>query len=1115
MLGTFVSRLPASEVRAALVAGVVLAGSLGLVGIVGAPPASAMGPHFDQALRAHVGTGGIGPSGGPGSTPSPRERGALPVGVPPRPLGAGPGGGDLASLVDSIRSSGVPLRFAFLPNLDGRMYGMVGDAQVNPTYTTAPAPMGIAYLGLVNQSGTILPTTLTTPRLEGSFAPTAFSGISTDSGAPDAYGVQLNAVLNTVSLFGNSSYQFWTQNVVEYSTFSHQLLFLDNVWNFSGPGGTLSPNAILAHGPNGTQVGTTFYYALGPVVTIDYPFTLALFLNTAVGPGGNMVYFNYTLANATRTLSGSYDFVEFNSTIAGGSTGGLPPALYRADGTRYNPVGLPDDFEITVGGPGGGSNFDALNASAALGLSYWSTATGAFAVVPSAYDAGAETGETSAGLASTWTVHGDSSLGGTQGPAAHLGQGPSLLSGEWNVSPTTSGQALLQYRLAPWNGFTFIGPGPSAPLGAYAWAPAAPSYDLPPGPYSVWSLASEFAPAHSSIRLPLSGTSLTVRLVPAPANGVYTPLWAFDPAGLSNVSARCASGACTLDNNEVGTLGQTGPTGSGTYFPWFGEVNDFFFPVFPGIFLWNLQNVVVASPPTFEVTTPPWLVNSTSRFGTPASNDLGLFFYDDRNVTLTGAAAIGGWWFDPAYFGPAAPQYSVVFWNTSASSVAGNTFTSGGGGLYLYGGENNSVRNNTFLEYLPLAANEGSISGAVHGTSGLFDADFGDARTGGSGCSCGDLVYNNLFGDYHTAYEPSVDPYTGLAPRLPFDSLWNVAPQTGPNLLGGPELGGNYWWDYGMSTNPYWVLPYNSSGAIQQGGDAHPLLVTPLVTVTFQELHLPAGTSWHVGVYTSTGSASNSSTGPTLTERWPAGEYFFVAGSVSGSYGLPSLGILQVGRTNLTDVLAFYPIFSITFTTVNFPSGSFWALTLSNPLWGGWIELGNVAQFPAELLASGPYNFTISPPAGFAASPQNGQVNLTANTTVEVTFSKVGTAGELLVTFQPAGSTQVWVDNQSVAAGTEGSFNLSLAAGIHSIEATSPGYYPYFNNVSILGGGTTRLSIVLLSVTNGTTSSLPWIVVGVLAAVVVGLALLAGFLYSQRRVPPPRPAWQYAVAPKR
>jgi thermopsin len=1036
--------------------------------------------------------------------------------APPSPTGslANP----TSNLASSIASAGVPLRYAFLPNLDGRVSGAGRDEPVQPTYATAPAPIGVADLGLANISGVISPTLLTTPRVAGTFAPTAFSGFSVDSGAPDAYGVQVNAVLTNVTLFGNSSYQFWTQNVMEYSTFSHQLSFVDNVWNFSGSSGAFSSNAILAHGPNGTQVGTTFYYALGPVVTMGYPFTLSLFLSSVAGADGDEVFFNYTLSNSSESLSGTYDYVEFNAS-GGGAAGAIPPAVYLASGFSYDPLGLPDDFEIDVVGPGGGSNFDVLNASAALNLYYWSGTSQSFVVVPSAYDAGAETGETSAGLASTWSPNGDSALRGTPGPAAHVGQGPSLLMGEWGVSPSTTGLAVVNVDLAPENGFIFIGAGNSPAQSAFGWAPPAASYDLPPGPYSYWLLASEFAPRGGSATWAAGANFLNVTLPADASAGVYTPLWAFDSAGLANISSGCAGGTCTLDNNELGPIGATGAVGRGMFFPWFGEFNDFMFPVFPGIFVWDLSNVLVASPPSFSVTTPSWLVGESTRFGTPSTNDLALFFYDDRNITLANAAAIGGWWFDPAYAGPSAPQYSAVFWNTSASSVVDNTFVTGGGALYLYGGENNSVWNNTFLEYTPLAPNPGSISGAVHGSNGIFDADFGDARAAGPGCTCGDLVYNNLIGDYHPAYSPTIDPYTGLAPRLPFDSLWNVTPRAGPNIVGGPELGGNYWWNYGSSLDPYWVLPYNASGNIATGGDAHPLVPTPLLTVTFDEVGLPSGTTWHVGIYTSTGLAYNTSTGATLTELWPSGEYFYVASSLSGAYGIPSTGVFQVGLVSLTVDLHFYPLFTLTFTTVNFPAGSFWAITLSNPVSGAFIDLGNVAQFPGTTLATGVYNFTISPPAGYTVAPGAGSVNLTSNSTVQLSFSKEGAPAFLYLTLAPSAGAELWIDGNSVANASLGSLNLSLPAGIHSIYATDPGHYPYYNNVSLEGGGSTNLEIVFVPLPVGTSpppsspSMTPWIVAGLAGAAAVILAIALVAVYSRRR-PPPSPTVPFAWAPK-
>ncbi len=1015
-----------------------------------------------------------------------------------------------SSVSEAIAEAGVPMRYAFLPTLDRHAPGSGSGEVVAPTYTTSPAPMGLADLGLTNVSGTLTPTRLTTSRVAGTFAPSSLAGFSVDSGAPDAYGVQVNAVLTNVTLFGNSSYEFWTQNVVEYSTFSHQLAFLDNVWNFSGSTTALSSNAILAHGPNGTQVGTTFYYALGPVVTIGYPFTLSLFLNAVAGSVGDEVFFNYTLSNASATESGSYDYVEFNAT-GGSADPTLAPAVYLAQGASYNPVGIPDDFEIDVVGPGGGSNFDVLNASVALDLYYWSSAAQRFEVIPSAYDAGAETGETSDGLASTWTPNGYVGLSGSAGPAVHLGQGPSLLYGEWNVTPSTEGIAPLGVGLSPSNGFVFVGAGTDPSWSSFGWAPPASSYDLPPAVYTVWGLASEYRPLSATVTLPGGGATVPLALTADTAGGVYTPLWAFTSAGLANISSSCSAGACVLDNNAPGPVGAFGPPGASTDFPWFGAFNDFFFPVFPGIFLWNVADVVVASPPAFAVTTPSWLAGEATALGTPTSNDLGLFFYDDSNITLTSAAAIGGWWFDPAYFGANAPQYSAVFWNTSDSSVVSNTFTSGGGALYLYGGENNSIWNNTFLQYTPLAPNPGTVVAAVHGANGIFDADFGDGRSAGPGCHCGDLIYNNQVGDYHTAYAPTVDPYTGLAPRLPFDEVWNVTPRPGLNIVGGDTLGGNYWWDYGTSLDPFWTLPYNASGSIATGGDAHPLVPTPLYTVTFDEVGLPAGVDWHLSVYTSTGLAVNSSTGSSLTELWPTGEYFYTGNSDHDVYGIPSTGVFEVNGANLTVHLNFYPLFTLTFVTTNFPVGSFWAITISNGQFGAFIDLGNVAEFPGTLLASAVYNYTISPPAGYTVAPLSGSVNLTSNRSVPLAFSKSGAPGELLVTLDPTSGAQLWVDGNLVPIPSTGAVNLTLAAGVHSVEATESGYVPYFNNVTIEGGGVTDLAINFTPLAGGSapgtsSATVPpvwWALVGALAGGVVVLGLALAYTARRGRAPPP------------
>ena len=544
--------------------------------------------------------------------------------------------------------------------------------------------------------------------------------------------------------------------------------------------------------------------------------------------------------------------------------------MYVAEGYGVNALGLPDDFEFIIGGPGGGSNFDAFNASAAMGLYYWEAGARVFRVVPSAYDVGGDTGETAAGLASTWAAGADAALGGPPGPAAYLSQGPSFLTGEWNVTNATAGSTVLHLRLAPQNGFTFLAAGTAPSESAFQWVPPAGPYTVVPGEYSVVALASHFIPDSTTLLTAPGSSWLNLTLSGDPSAGVYTPLWALSNADLPNISSSCGGGGCTLWNDESRPLGS--PSDWATAYPWFGAFNDFFYPELPGILLWNVTHVVMASPPSLEVLTPSWLRNESLRFGTPSSNDLPTFCYDDSAIRLAGAGAIGGWWFAGSYLGPAAAQASVVFWNTSASLVANNTFLTSGEGLFLYGGTNNTIVGNTFLNYLPLAPDEGSIAGAVAGTAGLFEAERGDGGAGGSGCGCADLVYNNAFGTYFPAIEPTVDPYTGLPPRLPFDARWNVTPTPGPNIVGGTELGGNFWWNYGDSTDPYWVLPYNASGEISTGGDEHPVVPEPLWTVTFVEQGLPTGTSWRVGIDTSTGTAYRMSGSTTVTETWPSGE---------------------------------------------------------------------------------------------------------------------------------------------------------------------------------------------------------------------------------------------------
>jgi Carboxypeptidase regulatory-like domain len=126
-------------------------------------------------------------------------------------------------------------------------------------------------------------------------------------------------------------------------------------------------------------------------------------------------------------------------------------------------------------------------------------------------------------------------------------------------------------------------------------------------------------------------------------------------------------------------------------------------------------------------------------------------------------------------------------------------------------------------------------------------------------------------------------------------------------------------------------------------------------------------------------------------------------------------------------------------------------------------------------------------------------------------MSQVGSPGQLTGSVSPSSGASLWVDNQSVSLGSGGTFSLSLPAGLHSVEATAPGYQPYFNNVTINGGGTTPLAIVLDLTVNGTGAGpsasdayLIWVAlgVGILAAILAGTTLV---YYRRSRLPPSSP----------
>ncbi|HTT72731.1 MAG TPA: thermopsin family protease [Thermoplasmata archaeon] len=329
---------------------------------------------------------------------------------------------------------------------------------ISPGYIAQPAPMGLGDFGLGASGAYEYNTTsfvgsLTLNQSNATF-PSAYYFVTPpyDTNAsyasPYRYGVQLNTVLTNVSIPGQDDGTIWTQNVFTWD--GYVLQFEDNVWNFSSASGLLEPGTLYSG--NGTYVAPDYYYDYSlPIYGLTAPLYISLYNNATVIDNRSTVTFGYSVTDSTATTySAIYDTVVFNSPGANLPTPTPPPLTpeFQVNGHAMNAGGLLNDAELIFGGPGGGSNsvFSSLNGS--MTLSYL-TSGNTYTSIPSAYDFGADTGETSIGVTPYW-----------RGTTEYFNAGPSMLYGLWGAVPYVSVAAGdIQYSgtISPSYAFLFVG----------------------------------------------------------------------------------------------------------------------------------------------------------------------------------------------------------------------------------------------------------------------------------------------------------------------------------------------------------------------------------------------------------------------------------------------------------------------------------------------------------------------------------------------------------------------------------------------------------------------------------------------------------------------------------
>jgi thermopsin len=941
------------------------------------------------------------------------------------------------------RAAGVSARDVFVPRA-----GATG-AQIARSHTQGhvaplyggnnPAPIGLADYGLSanpNGNGSVVASILNTPSVMATFSPnaTGIQPLYPFSSTPDGYGVQLNAVTTDVSLFGTTNYSFWTQNVVEYLAQTHELILVTNVWNFSGP--ALSTNAIYAHGPYGQQVGTTFYYAEEIVPTpVTYPFGLSLWMNNSVIQGRNAVNFSVALNESGVTTSYPYDYVIFNSTTL--TSGPAPPSNYTANGYQYNAFGLTNDFEVILGGPGGGSQANLYAADANFTLQYWNTTSLSYRAVPSAFSYGGETGETVTGAYVGW----ENASNGA--PVGVVRTGPAMLVGLWNATGSP-GLTQVQFTLTPGNLFLFISINWTSNftfIDQPYWAPqelTGGTFWLAPGEYDFEAMLSDYDIAVGKIGVLHAPVAKPVTLTFDSTAGIYTPLWAWNNNQLAGIST---SGTGTPANPYQLFNSQT------TFMPSvFGTWNDFTFPVFTGVFLFDTTASVVMSNMAPLVTNIPY-ANSAP------SDSLGYVLYNATNVALVNSSQISGWYTaglynpvdSPSYAGNYYGTFSVVLWNSSGNLIANDTFATQSGGLSLYGGSNNTVWGNTFT-MVPFPTFPGSGLSGLNQSLGLQEGESGD------------LVYDNAFDTNVTAVTVPFDLYNSL-PIAPLET-WNITPTPAatvnyaPNfpdfpltgtIVGNATQGGNFWWDYGGASNPLSALPYREVvGGVAQiftGGDSYPLIPPPAVyyPVTFTETGLPTGTAWDINL-----AGINSGTGSSIQISLRNGSYSWSVGLVSGYQSNPRNGTVVVFGSGANISIAFSlapppPKYLVTFSETGLPSGTNWSVVF------GALTNSSTSSTVTFEASNGTYAFLIGNETGYQAAPPSGQLTLHGGSqTQAVVFSS--TTSKYTISFSesglPAGTRWFVALGLSNLNSTSSEINFTESSGSYGYEITPvPGYH--------------------------------------------------------------------------
>lgn len=264
---------------------------------------------------------------------------------------------------------------------------------------SSPCPMGPTDYGVNNNTGY-------------SYTATAFVswanftklniGDCNEEGCNGQMTLQQNTVAyniweKSLSGKGGDYGEYWIQDVpyiTQVKAGHYEVNLLDNIWNFSSTNtnmpGTLYGNLKGDCAESGGQ--PEFYYCLAKqTIDVTLPFELEALVNVSILSSGT-----HKGSSAVTFTIGVYQngtlkqLIPFDEVAWAGTAKTKPD--FKVGG--QNPLGLYNDAEDVLCGPGGGSSVKLINVKADMMSDYLPVGSSSWTAIPHAWSAGTDTAET-------------------------------------------------------------------------------------------------------------------------------------------------------------------------------------------------------------------------------------------------------------------------------------------------------------------------------------------------------------------------------------------------------------------------------------------------------------------------------------------------------------------------------------------------------------------------------------------------------------------------------------------------------------------------------------------------------------------------------------------------